>query len=230
MCIIVIAKDRYITDDELTNCFQNNVDGAGIAWSDGEKVIVRKGFMNLSDLISFYNENPIPLPHVLHCRTATSGDVIPEMTHPFKVSPLSELAVREDLDCPVLFHNGVIPEWKSLLLNMVTSGKIPMMPKGQMNDTRVAAIMAALPTIGDDVLEILSGKFVVIQPDGTITRWGNFEESNGIYASNDGYKRTTYVYRGCNNKNKSTDKGSGYEVYDYRFNRKKGKEPDQSYG
>jgi len=73
----------------------------------------------------------------------------------------------------------------------------------------MAAIMASIPTIGPDIFEVLSGKFVMITPDGNITRWGQFEDANGVLFSNDAYKRVVYVY----NYNKCN--------YGQNFNKKK---------
>lgn len=195
MCIIGIAHERMLTENEIRNCFTNNKDGAGIAWSteDG-KVHVQKGFMDVESLLNYYLAVDIPLPHVIHFRTATSGDVSREMCHPYRITPMSELVVEEDTEHPVLFHNGVIFDWKNLLLNMVTSKQIDAMPKGPMNDTRMAAIMASIPTIGPDIFEVLSGKFVMITPDGNVTRWGQFDDADGVLFSNDAYKRVVYVY------------------------------------
>jgi len=186
MCIIAISIDRYLTEQEIRNCFSNNPDGAGFAYVADDKVHVEKGFMTVEALLEAYQG--IPLPHVVHWRTATSGGILPEMTHPYKMTEDSELFTQGDLDVSVLFHNGIISDWQTSLLNLVTSGQIKRMPKGPMNDTRMAAIMASLPNIGDDILEILNGKFVKIQPDGEITRWGDFEQNNGVLFSNNAYR------------------------------------------
>lgn len=206
MCIIAIAADRKLTEEELDACFKNNSDGAGIAWATPTgKVHMEKGFMKIEELKTFY-QNDIPLPHVLHFRIATSGEVNREMTHPYLMTEHSELSISGNLDVPVLFHNGVIFDWKNLLANMVTSKQIEGMPQGQMNDTRTAAIMASIPSIGDDILAVLSGKFVKVSPDGYVTRWGDFEEVNGVYFSNSSYKKATYYYKYCcgSNKNKNS--------------------------
>ena len=203
MCIIAICSSRFLTDNELENCFMSNHDGVGMAWAENGKVSVRKGFMTLEEAnlayAKFQLEHPEFIPHVLHFRIATSGGASPEMTHPYKMTTGSELSLSEDTDKSVLFHNGVIPNWNTSLVNLVTSKQIPKMPKGPMNDTRMAAIMASLPDIGDEILEVLSGKFVKVQPDGTIIRWGKFEFDNGVYFSNTSYKWKVYRYQnGCN--------------------------------
>ena len=215
MCIIAISRDRYLTTQEITNCFQSNSDGVGMAYViPGGKVRVKKGFMTLQDFLDFYDEfkaeNEEFVSHVVHFRTATSGDVSREMTHPFVMTPMSELAVEEDTEKSVLFHNGVMGDWKTLLINMVSSGQIPGMPKGPMNDTRVAAIMASLPNVGDEILEVLSGKFVKVQPDGRIVRWGHFEFENGIFFSNNAYKWVTYRYNGKNACLAGNQQGGNY--------------------
>lgn len=234
MCIIAICHTRPMTPQEIENCFTNNSDGAGFAWPTEEGTVhVEKGFMTLDALLDWYENTEIPLPHVGHFRTATSGEKNREMTHPYKMTVDSELVIREDTPESVLFHNGVIFDWKNLLLNMVTSKQIPAMPKGCMNDSRMAAIMSSIPTIGDDVFEVLSGKFVKVAADGTITRWGQFEEANGILYSNDAYKRVVYVYKGnnynaCNyqqNYSKHNKRGKHSKIIDLSD-----EEWDQKYG
>ena len=108
MCIIAIAAERRLTTKEIENCFKANGDGAGIAWATPEgKVHIEKGFMTLDEFKQFYI-NDIPLPHVVHFRIATSGEVNREMTHPYLMTPESELVISGDLDTAVLFHNSVI--------------------------------------------------------------------------------------------------------------------------
>ena len=208
MCIIAIcSRGHFLGNQEITNCFNSNPDGVGMGWSDGSKVHIKKGFMTLESFLNYYcDEFQVQcqdafIPHVIHFRTATSGDISREMTHPFVMSTASELIVDGLVDNSVLFHNGVMSDWKALLVNMVTSGQIPAMPKGPMNDTRVAAIMASLPNVGDEVLEVLSGKFVKIQPDGTIIRWGHFELDKNVQYSNNAYKWPSYRYKHSTVKN-----------------------------
>jgi len=200
MCIIAICKDRPLSAWEIHNCFTNNSDGVGFAYARGDKVTINKGYMTEEAFVKAYEDVNI-LPHVVHFRTTTSGGVSQELCHPFVVDEHSELVVQDEVEQPVLFHNGVIFDWMTLTMNMVTSGQIEM-PKGPMNDTRMAAIMVA--TLGDEVLNLLSGKFVLVDPSGVITRWGSFENERGILFSNDGYKRVSYVYT---NKNAGKCKG-----------------------
>ena len=198
-----------MTPFEISNCFTNNNDGAGFAYiTPDRKVHVEKGFMTEEAFIEAYNTIPV-YPHVVHFRIATSGDVSPEMTHPYRIEKDSKLVLAEEGDTSVLFHNGVIFDYKTLMLNMVTTRQLAM-PKGPINDTRVAAMMMSIEEMGgEDVLSILSGKFVVVRPTG-ITTWGTFTDVNGVAFSNDGYKRAVQVYNYQNyNKNHKKTKGTG---------------------
>lgn len=211
MCIIAACEDRKMTSQEIENCFKNNGDGAGVAYcTEDGKIHVEKGFMTLEEFQQYYETLDI-LPHVAHFRIATSGDVTPEMTHPYKIEMESRLVITGDIETPVLFHNGVIGDYNALYLNMLTSGMIDML-RGPINDTRVAAVMAAV--FDEEILQSLSGKFVVMKPDGITTMWGDFENVNGVHFSNNGYKKIAYtpcVY-GANNKNRN---------YNYNKNNKK---------
>lgn len=210
MCIIAACQERSLTDTEITNCFQNNSDGAGIAYVQDGKVHIEKGFMTLEEFKKYYAQVDV-LPHVVHFRIATSGDVCPEMTHPYIIDSDSKLLVSGKTKYSVLFHNGVIPEYNTLYLNMLTNCLIDV-PKGPINDSRVAAIMSSV--FGEDILQSLSGKFVTMNPDGDVILWGQFEEKDGVFFSNNGYKRTAqvYVFNLCNQaalsgkKNKRNDK------------------------
>ena len=55
MCIAILkTKDGVITDQQLRNCFQNNNDGAGIAYTVNKHIIVRKGIFNEDEFIAEY--------------------------------------------------------------------------------------------------------------------------------------------------------------------------------
>lgn len=200
MCIIGIAKTRKLTKSEIEACFENNPDGAGFAYiTPDKKVHVEKGFMTIGAFEEAY-ANCNVLPHVLHMRIATSGEVSPELTHPYRIEEDSKLVLYDEGETAVLFHNGVIFDWKNLLLNLITTKQIKM-PKGQINDTRLAAIMTSIHD--EEILRILSGKFVVVRSSG-ISMWGQFDEVDGVAFSNSGHKKTAiynYTKKGGYAKN-----------------------------
>ncbi|MEM4407709.1 MAG: hypothetical protein QXI19_03100 [Candidatus Caldarchaeum sp.] len=113
MCIIVI-KNRGVTLDKalLHTCFENNPDGAGIAWADGQWVHVIRGLMTLETLglalESFSTELEKNLT-VFHFRQATVGGVLPALTHPFPLPAYADKKYSTMYKAKaVLFHNGHI--------------------------------------------------------------------------------------------------------------------------
>jgi hypothetical protein len=107
MCIAILNAGKRIQKDKLSNCWNNNDDGAGILYvADG--VLVSEKFPNESLLDSdknfkrFYeryvdiNNKYGDLPMLLHFRIATHG-LTPEYLHPFFVS-----------ESVGFVHNGII--------------------------------------------------------------------------------------------------------------------------
>lgn len=101
MCIAILnTKKTTLSKDILSNCWENNGDGAGILYIDNKKMQVfkeMKSFENFySNYISIkkkYGKNNI----VLHFRISTHGKVNKTNCHPF--------LVNDDLG---FVHNGMI--------------------------------------------------------------------------------------------------------------------------
>ncbi|MEM3420592.1 MAG: class II glutamine amidotransferase [Nitrososphaerota archaeon] len=106
MCIIAYVKNGEKLTTELTTIFhEHNPDGAGLAYYDDNerKWKVVKGLMSLEEIITKLNElqlldREVHNDFVIHFRYATTGSIIPELTHPFQFKLL-------DTNC-ILFHNG----------------------------------------------------------------------------------------------------------------------------
>lgn len=107
MCIIAyVRKGVKLENDYLTRFHHRNPHGAGIAiWNDNErKWEVVKGLMTLEEIEDFMTSKKLvdTKDHptfVIHFRYATAGSIIPELTHPFKIT------LQND-EC-IFFHNGV---------------------------------------------------------------------------------------------------------------------------
>jgi hypothetical protein len=96
MCLIIASPEGVLAPHEhFVNGFDHNSDGWGVAWADGSKVYVEKGF----DFEGF--EAALRrfegYPHVIHYRWATHGKHTMENLHPFKI--------RKDL---YMAHNGIV--------------------------------------------------------------------------------------------------------------------------
>jgi hypothetical protein len=196
MCIIAIAEKRKLTVEEFKTCWTNNPDGAGFAWYDKKgNLIVSKGFMKIKEALSFYET--LPLPHVAHFRVGTSGNVCPELTHPFIVSKESEIVLSGKVE-RVLFHNGVVSDWKNYMVQIaLVDGK---MLTGKINDSRVIASLVS--RIGEDILDHLGSKWVTMDKENMTYYGGDWEKEKGVLFSNTTYKsyRSTYNTYTANDK------------------------------
>lgn len=203
MCVIAIAKSRKITDEEFTNCFNRNRDGFGMAWIEDGFVNYKKGMMDLNSALTFYKSKDFPFPHVLHFRIGTSGGNIPELTHPFLINKTSSLKLDYVGKENLLFHNGVISNWRDKLIKyLIISNANPL---GEISDTRALAMI--LSRTKSSYLEYEKyDRFVVFNNKETKI-WGGWEIENGALFSNRAYE--TYkqiVYSGASN----SSRGWGY--------------------
>jgi len=107
MCVAILkGKNKRISRAELTDAWNSNPDGGGLAWSEGGKLHVFKSFdkdgkmMNRDEFVDiavklqtkYLSENML-----IHFRIATQGEVNERNCHPF--------IVNKDV---VFIHNGVI--------------------------------------------------------------------------------------------------------------------------
>jgi predicted glutamine amidotransferase len=104
VCIIVYKPAKEIFDiDLLRNCFNHNPDGAGLMWTLGRGVQVRKGIWNFMDLTRILKEVPENSECLLHCRIKTHGPINKRNCHPHQVT-----------DNTWMVHNGILKlPWKS---------------------------------------------------------------------------------------------------------------------
>jgi hypothetical protein len=184
MCLLAVAKDRKMTDDEIINSNNSNPHGIGVGWIEPvtRKVCYRKG-MSLIEFQEFYKDFDIT-PHVVHFRYSSIGGICPELTHPFIVSPKSSLQISYRGSKSILFHNGHYSGWKDDLLQTCRGSGTPI-PSGRMSDTRALAVVVSV--LSENYLEYIDGKYAIISHDG-IKKYGEFILSDGIYFSNSSYK------------------------------------------
>jgi hypothetical protein len=72
------------------DCWTTNSDGAGVAWYEGGKLHIRKGFMSWGAFSEFWHEEERDwdnVPALIHFRIATHGAKDEDNTHPFWVFP-----------------------------------------------------------------------------------------------------------------------------------------------
>ena len=197
MCIIClkVAGMDMPSDERISNMFSRNSDGAGFAVADGDCIRIRKGFMTLDEFKSAIAEEGdlVGKSVIMHFRITTHGGTSKECCHPFPLTDDLDLLQATDVRTNLaVAHNGVIP-------NMDTE-------KG-VSDTMayIRDILYPLSQLGsvmDDVnisqviYSTLHSKMAVMNPNGRIVYWGDFESGDdGLLYSNSSYKQPAFTPR-----------------------------------
>jgi len=122
MCVIVtkLAGSPMPSDQIIKSMWDNNPDGAGIAYAINNRVHVEKGYMKYKDLDNAlaglskrlktkYNKTLDDVAVMIHFRITTHGGTSPQLTHPFPiVNGNEQLHATEYMTDIVVAHNGII--------------------------------------------------------------------------------------------------------------------------
>lgn len=193
MCIIVYKPQgrKLPSLDTLRACWDNNPDGAGIMWPDGEQVNIRKGFMTwpdflkaLDDITSEVDVEGVPI--ALHFRIATHGAVVPGCCHPFAVKDSFDKMRMTDIHAKVGFmHNGTLSglETDDATSDSMAFAKLVLVPLKAMcddflDDKRALHIIES---------STQGSRFLLMAKDGRVRTFGNWVSDDGIYYSNGNY-------------------------------------------
>jgi hypothetical protein len=164
LCVIILAEDHRPDGRMLDAAWETNDDGAGIAWReparDGSKepngdpvleVVWKKGLglKDVKDLCDF-----VPLPYVVHFRSASQGGVFANLTHPFEVSEEASDDLNGRTKNPVLFHNGTWGFWpeKSMEASVRSGVNVPL---GMWSDSRAMAWLSSPSICGYGFMNFL---------------------------------------------------------------------------
>ena len=204
MCIIIAKNknDRIPTETELKNCFEYNSDGAGFMFTDNNKVIINKGFMDYDSFIKHYKKlckkynNFKNKSLVIHCRIGTSSGNNKGNTHPYiitnKESKLHALNIASAIG---IAHNGIIreytPTWKDPSINdsqnFIMKYLYPLY-KNYPTFYKNKYIMKGIE-------DITNSKFAILTKEDNLYLIGDFITENGLKFSNTSYKSfKTYKY------------------------------------
>jgi hypothetical protein len=203
MCIIVVKASGRVMPHKntLRNCFENNDDGAGYAFQrHGEDIIhVKKGFMKFKHFWKAINKLDVKDKDriIMHFRIGTSGMMNARMCHPFVVGEEPEKygIIDGKTKGLVVAHNGIISDLSggkklsdtALLVKNILSSKI--VQKGLYEDLAVQELIETF---------ICSGRLAFIHPAKGVLLLGDgwLKAKSGVYYSNTGYKKKTYVFKG----------------------------------
>lgn len=222
MCVIAIKPKGVgmIDDQTIKDMWDTNSDGAGFMYlNKNNDVIINKGYMVYEEFLKNVKEiddvdDIKETPLILHFRITTHGGTSPENTHPFPVSTqvdhLKALDVKAHL---AMAHNGVISSVDTA---------------DDLSDTQIFIkdIIAPLSRFGGNFLDdykklieygIGSSKLVFLDNKGTITKFGKWEERDGVFYSNLNHDYSNYTITTRNYYDYDYGNGSGYRNKTYSY-------------
>ncbi|WP_172135276.1 hypothetical protein [Adlercreutzia sp. ZJ473] len=193
MCIIVYKPQgkQLPGTDTLRACWDNNPDGAGIMWPDGNRVNIRKGFMTWPSFLEALDEamsgiDAASTPVALHFRIATHGAVVPGCCHPFAVKDSLAKMRMTEIGAEVGFmHNGTLSglDTDDATSDSMAFAKSVLVPLKAMSGD----------LLGDErALRIIEGstqgsRFLLMSKAGVVRTFGTWVEDRGILYSNFNY-------------------------------------------
>lgn len=193
MCVIMVCKDdeKRPTEKMIEDAWFVNDDFGGVAWREDGLVHWKKGIEDVETMKQLIAG--LPVPFVAHFRIASSGPIVPELTHPIPVDEEVPLYLHGKTGGAVLFHNGTWGKWQDYSMEMTIhlraegGGKIKV-PKGPWNDTRTMAWAAA--HYGHEVLHFIGEKCVIFSPTELEVYRKDWDIVNGVLCSNKHFDRT----------------------------------------
>jgi hypothetical protein len=105
MCLIVNnPQGKILHPVRIASAHKNNPDGVGVMWYDAEadRVHVERGMLNFADFWKIH-ESLEGVPHAIHFRWRTRGEIGANFCHPFQV--LDKATDGVDL---YMMHNGTL--------------------------------------------------------------------------------------------------------------------------
>ena len=197
MCIIAVKKKGLKLMDEATirTMFSRNRDGAGVMWAEESKVHIRKGFMNVNDILQFLGKRDwTDVPMILHFRIGTAGGNTPINCHPYPIRQPNAL----ECDCDLgMVHNGIMSKYnprqkEDMKLNdtqVFIRDVINQLPKNFINNK------AIMQLIENDIGGGNKLAFLDKTEKITLVNKKAFIEDDGYYYSNSSYKPLTTTYK-----------------------------------
>ena len=207
MCVIAVSlKGKKFSEDDLREMWNANPHGAGLAWIKGSEVYVVKGLMKFDDLLEVYENVPKGVMHALHFRLRSAGEILPQLTHPFRIDVIDTQQLKYKAK-QVLFHNGTVSDWRSLYFAVLSSlrkkDKEKVLSVKSVSDTYVIAL--AVHKFGHQILKHLDigGKWLIFGPEPVFYGSWDDDKRNGFKFSNLSWKlsydfglgRSSYGYK-----------------------------------
>lgn len=192
MCIAIIKPKNVKCPSykKLRTCFQNNDDGAGYAIYNPSacRWIVKKGFMTFSSFKKSLKKEKIDPADIVfyHFRIGTSGGTIGAYTHPFPISsnPADLMKLEYETE-NIIMHNGIMGAGEPGLSDTQVFIRDILYPlSGYIQK----------PAVFDVIKKCSEGSRLCIAMKDKIRLTGNWIDVDGIFYSNDTYKKCTFSY------------------------------------
>lgn len=209
MCIIAYKPvgEKFPSSKKFHAMFENNPDGCGFMYADGDAVVIRKGFMEYSDFKRAYNsiKDRRDLAVVFHFRIATHGGINKAMCQPFPLSAKTKkLKALETRAAVGVAHNGIISMTDDA---RDISDTALFIKKYMPRITRDGTVFDAAAL---DIIETcIDSRMVILEKSGDAHVLGKgWKLVNGVWYSNTSYetRRKPTFY---------TSKSSGYSYSPY---------------
>ena len=224
MCIAVYKPmgESFPSKSQFKTMFKNNSDGCGFMFADGQKVVIKKGFMSFNSFWKAFQpyKTMTERAFVFHFRIATHGGINRAMTQPFpytdRISELKRLETRAPLG---IAHNGIMP----ITYDAVKISDTALFIKKYL--TRIVRTPHNIKQVDLDIIDAcIDSKMILLQPNGNAYLIGKFIHDDGVYYSNKSYKPTEYKYTSTSKSAKSysydyesdyDDNSNGFEFWKY---------------
>lgn len=215
MCVIAFKpKDvEPMSKETLEECFRCNSDGAGYSYWDKENKIwaINKGFMTFPSFWKAFKKEKFSKDDTFmaHFRIATSGNKDGGNTHPFPVCDnFNTMRKKENTAEDIAYHNGVVGGGGKIASDTMERIKECILPMHHhIGDGKYEKIM-------DMVCQASSNRWLITKGDD-IYMYGNWEEHEGVFYSNNSYKIINYTTNTVNHvKGNWRDPKWPYNVYE----------------
>lgn len=173
MCVIIHKPSNVrIEDNILKMCWDANHDGAGFMYSDGDKLIVKRGYMKYKRFRDSYLRNE-DSEMVIHFRWASCGIISANTCHPFKINENLALAHNGHISIPFVLNKK---ESDSL---WIVKNILTKLPKNFLDKQAYINLLS---------IAIEGSVFVFMDNFGNVTKigekLGSFTSSDGCWFSN----------------------------------------------
>ena len=200
MCIICYKpkNKKMVKYETIKTMYENNPDGAGFMYTYNGTVYGEKGFMSFDEFYRALKKHDRiwkQAPFVLHFRISTQAGINKECTHPFPLSSnmadLKRLTFSNDIG---ITHNGII------YLTSSYNNKIQHSDTMEFITDYLSLIIQNVNYWKNDntltlIERLIDSKLAILDKTGHCELIGHFVNVNGIYYSNDSYKKRTYTIK-----------------------------------